>query len=64
MSGFVVVNDDLVLRVGRNRAALSPSAAFSLAENLIRSATRAVIIEEADRAAVLDAVRRADPAIA
>ena len=33
----VVVNDDLVLRVGRNKAPLSPSQAFTLAEQLIRA---------------------------
>ena len=41
--GSVVVNDDLVLRVGRNKASLSPSQAFILAEQLIRGATRAII---------------------
>ena len=42
--------------------ALSPSAAFTLAEQLIRGATRAIIVEEADRAAVLDTVRAAERA--
>jgi hypothetical protein len=59
--GSVVVNDDLVLWVGRNKAALSPSQAFTLAEQLIRGATRAIIVEEADRAAVLDTLRAGDP---
>jgi hypothetical protein len=58
--GSVVVNDDLVLRVGRNRAPLSPSQAFTLAEQLIRGATRAIIVEEADRAAVVDTLRVCD----
>ena len=58
--GSVVVNDDLVLRVGRNRAPLSPSQAFTLAEQLIRGATRAIIVEEADRAVVLDTLRVGD----
>jgi hypothetical protein len=58
--GSVVVNEDLVLRVGRNRASLSPSQAFTLAEQLIRGATRAIIVEEADRAAVLDTLRASD----
>jgi hypothetical protein len=58
--GPVVVNDDLGLRVGRNRAPLSPSQAFTLAEQLIRGATRAIIVEEADRAAVLDTLRASD----
>jgi hypothetical protein len=38
--GSVVVNDDLVLRVGRNKASLSPSQAFTLAEQLIRARPR------------------------
>ena len=59
--GSVVVNDDLVLRVGRNRAPLSPSQAFTLAEQLIRGATRAIIVEEADRAAVLGTLRAGEP---
>ena len=42
----VIVNDDLVLRVGRNRTSLSPSEAFGLAEQLIRRATRAIVIDE------------------
>jgi hypothetical protein len=58
--GSVVVNDDLVLRVGRNKASLSPSQAFTLAEQLIRGATRAIIVEEADRAAVLGTLRASD----
>jgi ABC-type hemin transport system substrate-binding protein len=56
----VVVNDDLVLRVGPTKASLSPSQAFTLAEQLIRDATRAIIVEKADRAAVLDTLRARD----
>jgi len=58
--GSVVVNDDLVVRVGPTKASLSPSQAFTLAEQLIRGATRAIIVEEADRAAVLDTLRARD----
>jgi hypothetical protein len=52
-----VVTTDLSVRIGGRKVALSPSAAFTLAEQLIRGATRAIIVEEADRAAVLDTVR-------
>ena len=57
-----VLTTDLSLRIGGRKVALSPSAAFSLAEQLIRGATRAIIVEEADRAAVLDTVRAAERA--
>ena len=53
----VVVSDDLGLEIGRARAALTPSQAFTVAEHLIRAATRAIVVDEADRAAVLDTVR-------
>ena len=43
-----VVTTDLSVRIGGRKVALSPSAAFSLAEQLIRGATRAIIVEEAD----------------
>jgi hypothetical protein len=56
-----VVSDDttFALQVGRRRIPLSPAQGFGLAENLIRGATRRMIVEEADRAAVLDTVRGA-----
>jgi hypothetical protein len=57
----VVVDDDLVLRVGRHRAPLSPGQAFNLAERLIRRATRAIVIEEvADSGEILGALRDRD----
>jgi hypothetical protein len=46
MPAEAVVSDDLVLRVGRNRTSLSPSQAFTLAEVLIRNATRAIVLDE------------------
>jgi hypothetical protein len=57
-----VVSDDTIfaLRVGRRKIPLSPGQGFDLAENLIRGATRRMIVEEADRAVVLGAVRGAD----
>ena len=57
-----VVTTDLSVRIGGRKVALSPSAAFTLAEQLIRGATRAIIVEEADRAAVLVTVRAAERA--
>ena len=57
-----VVTTDLSVRIGGRKVALSPSAAFTLAEQLIRGATRAIIVEEADGAAVLDTVRAAEGA--
>jgi hypothetical protein len=56
-SAPVLVSDDLVVSVGRRKVPLSPSGAFNLAERLIRTATRQIIVEEADRAAVPNAVR-------
>ena len=55
-----VVTTDLSVRIGGRKVALSPSAAFNLAEQLIRGATRAIIVEEADRAKVIDAVGGAE----
>ena len=54
-----VVTNDLAVKIGGRKVSLSPSAAFTLAEKLIRGATRAIIVEEADRAAVLDTVLEA-----
>jgi hypothetical protein len=53
----IVVSDELTVKIGGRKVPLTPSAAFTLAEQLIRGATRAIMIEEADRAAVLNAVR-------
>lgn len=50
----VTVAEDLSLRIGRARAALTPSEAFAVAERLIRGATRAIVQDEADRALVRD----------
>ena len=59
----VVVGDDLVLRFGRNKASLSPGQAFSLAEQLIRRATRQIVIEEvADSSEILNVLRDANTA--
>jgi hypothetical protein len=55
-----VVTNDLAVKIGGRKVPLTPSAAFTLAEALIRGATRAIIVEEADRAAVLDTVRESD----
>lgn len=52
--------DDLVVRIGRTATTLSPSRAFAVAEQLIRGATRAIVTDEADRAAVLGVMRHAD----
>ena len=57
-----VVTTDLAVKIGGRKVPLTPSAAFTLAEQLIRGATRAIIVEEADRAAVLDTVRAAERA--
>jgi len=57
----VVSNDTaLALQVGSRKIPLSPSQAFGLAEDLIRGATRRMIVEEADRVAVRETVREAD----
>ena len=55
-----VVTNDLAVKIGGRKVSLTPSAAFTLAEQLIRAGTRAMIVEEADRAAVLDIVRGAE----
>ena len=59
MSDRVTVSDDLALRVGRARAALTPGEAFSVAEALIRAATRAIVLDAADAALVRGVI--ADP---
>ena len=56
----VLVSDDLVMSIGGRKVPLSPSGAFNLAERLIRGATRAIVIDEADRAKVLATVRGAE----
>ena len=57
----IAVSDDLAVKIGgRRMLSLSPGEAFEFAEALIRSATRAIVIEEADRVAVLDTVRAAE----
>ena len=59
----VVSNDtSFALQVGSRKIPLSPSQAFGLAEDLIRGATRRMIIDEASRAQVLDTVRQAESA--
>ena len=55
----VVVCDELGLQIGAAKAALSPSQAFTVAEALIRGATRAIVRDEADRAAVHDVLHEA-----
>jgi hypothetical protein len=50
----VICDDDLGLQIGPEKADLSPSQAFTVAEALIRAATRAIVIDEADRALVGD----------
>jgi len=46
------VSEDLTVTVGRQRTRLSPAEAFRAAEQLIRGATRAIVIDEADHALV------------
>ena len=53
MASDPVVTNDLAVKIGGRKVSLTPSAAFTLAEQLIRAGTRAMIVEEADRAAVL-----------
>ena len=61
--GSVVVNDDLVLRVGRTKTALSPGDAFGLAQQLIQMATRAIVLGEvASSGEILGVLRAADQA--
>ena len=59
-----VVVDELGLRIGRSRADLTPSEAFNVAEALIRAATKAIVIDAADRAVVLDSLRASGAAMA
>ena len=40
------------LHVGKRRALVTPEQAFDLARELIRVASRAIVIEEADRIAI------------
>ena len=57
-----IENRDQNARPSVARARLSPSQAFTLAEQLIRRATRAMVIEEvADSSEILAVVRHADP---
>jgi hypothetical protein len=60
MASVPVVTNDLAVQIGGRKVPLTPSQAFGLAEKLIRAGTRAMIVEEADRAAVLDTVREAE----
>lgn len=60
MPAVPVVTTDLAVQIGGRKVPLTPAAAFTLAEQLIRGATRAIIVEEADRAAVLNTVRAAE----
>lgn len=46
----VQIDGDLSVAIGSRKAQLSPGEAFRLAEQLIRSATARMIVEEADRA--------------
>ena len=59
MPSIPVVTTDLAVQIGSRKVPLTPSAAFTLAEQLIRGATRAIVQSEADRALVLDTVRDA-----
>jgi hypothetical protein len=54
------VPTDLAVKIGSRRVPLTPAAAFRLAEQLIRGATRAIVQSEADRALVLDTVHKAE----
>jgi hypothetical protein len=56
----IVVCDGLGLQIGSAKAALKPSEAFTIAEALIRGATRAIVEDEADRALVRDALDAGD----
>lgn len=63
-SGPGVVSNDtaLALQFGSRKIPLSPSQAFGLAEDLIRGATRRMIVDEASRAQVLDTARGSESA--
>lgn len=60
MPSVPTVTTDLAVQIGGRKVPLTPAAAFTLAEQLIRAGTRAMIREEADRALVLDTVRKGD----
>ncbi|MBV9829916.1 MAG: hypothetical protein JO001_30225, partial [Alphaproteobacteria bacterium] len=59
MPADVCVTDDgeLFLEIERQRVSLSPSQGFTLAQALIRASTRAIIVDETDRVAVLNTVQ-------
>jgi hypothetical protein len=59
MPSIPVVTTDLAVQIGSRKVPLTSSAAFTLAEQLIRGATRVIVQSEADRALVLDTVRGA-----
>ena len=60
--GVNVASDALVLELGKRRIPLTPSEGFALAERLIRGATKAIVQDEADRAALRCVLRdAADP---
>jgi hypothetical protein len=61
MSSVPVVTTDLAVKIGGRKVALTPAAAFTLAEQLIRGATRAIVQSEADRTVVLDTVHNSEP---
>ena len=52
MPGQVTVSDDLEVHIGRSSAALTPAAAFELAERLLRGATKVIVKDAADGALV------------
>ena len=53
----VLICDDLGLRIGRSKASLTPSEAFTVAEALIRAATKAIVTDAADAALLREVVR-------
>src|SRR4051794_37199087 len=59
MPADVAVSDDgeLFLELQTQRVQLSPGEGFALAQRLIRGATQAIVIDEADRALVRDVIR-------
>jgi hypothetical protein len=60
MPSVPTVTTDLAVQIGGRKVPLTPAAAFTLAEQLVRAGTWAMIREEADRALVLDTVRKGD----
>lgn len=48
-AGSIVVCDDLGLRIDRAQAVLSQSEAFTIAEKLIRTAAKALVLDAAER---------------